>query len=498
MEMDYWNSTSNGTEYVRSVFVKLANEDLESRIYGGSLMALKNLGRMFYVIDPSETTYRTTQQVPNFIQQAVPYFIIFILLENLLLWMEKKPAARLNDSITSISHGILQQCGRLIWRGAEGWTYIYIYENFRLFEAPWDSGYTWYAAALGIDFCYYWVHRACHEVHIFWAQHQVHHSSEDYNLTTALRQSVLQGWCAFIFYLPLAFAIPPSHFVAHQQFNLLYQFWIHTQAIKTLGPLEYILNTPKHHRVHHGSNLYCLDKNYGGVLIIWDRIFGTFAEEREGEEIIYGLVYNQPSFNPIHLQSFYTIYVFKKFQAMKNWKHKLAAVFYGPSWKPGKPRLGLDAEKPNIRSRKKYNVTLPLWCNLYLFVHFAVIVVGFQELSTRYMGMNPVVVFGSVVYIIASLTNIGLLFENKPYACILELLRCALLLTALQRLDFSDINGNIHIGVITLCIVIDCTSTIGLFRHKRKYSSRGRDFLPSLYRFLADTKSEDSSNKRQI
>ncbi|KAI4459748.1 sterol desaturase-related protein [Holotrichia oblita] len=355
MEMDDWNSTSNGTEYVRSVFVKLANEDLESRIYGGSLMALKNLGRMFYVIDPSETSYRTTQQVPNFIQQAVPYFFIFILLENVLLWLEKKPAMRINDSITSISHGVLQQCGRLIWRGAEGWTYIYIYENFRLFEAPWDSGYTWYAAALGIDFCYYWVHRACHEVHIFWAQHQVHHSSEDYNLTTALRQSVLQGWCAFV-----------------------------------------------------SSNLYCLDKNYGGVLIIWDRIFGTFAEEREGEEIIYGLVYNQPSFNPIHLQSFYTIYVFKKFQAMKNWKHKLAAVFYGPSWKPGKPRLGLDSEKPN--------------------------------------GMNPVVVFGSVVYIIASLTNIGLLFENKPYACILELLRCALLLTALQRLDFSDINGNILVA----------------------------------------------------
>lgn len=127
-----------------------------------------------------------------------------------------------------------------------------------------------------------------------------------------------------IFYLPLAFAIPPAQLLVHQHFNLLYQFWIHTETIKTLGPLEYIFNTPQHHRVHHGqemrfyyvlyalapnktivisgSNIYCLDKNYGGVLIIWDRMFGTFSKERNDEEIVYGLVFNQPSFNPLFLQ----------------------------------------------------------------------------------------------------------------------------------------------------------------------------------------------------
>jgi alkylglycerol monooxygenase len=148
---------------------------------------------------------------------------------------------------------------RLVFRGAESYAYVYIYENFRLVELSWDKPATWYLAAIGVDFCYYWVHRACHEIHILWAQHQVHHSSEEFNLAVGLRQSLVQGWCGFIFYLPLAFAIPPAHFITHQQFNLLYQFWIHTKTVKTLGPLEFIFNTPQHHRVHHGEEAFPFD-----------------------------------------------------------------------------------------------------------------------------------------------------------------------------------------------------------------------------------------------
>ena len=156
-----------------------------------------------------------------------------------------------------------------------------------------------------------YVSRPFTEVHFLWSHHQVHHSSEEFNLAVGLRQSVFQHWCNFMFYLPLAFFIPPSHFIAHNQFNLIYQLWIHTTVIDDLGPLEFIFNTPKHHRVHHGCNLYCLDKNYGGVLIIWDRLFGTFMEERNKDEIIYGLVVSPRSFNPLYLQvrnrSFVTI-----------------------------------------------------------------------------------------------------------------------------------------------------------------------------------------------
>nr|CAD7397185.1 unnamed protein product [Timema cristinae] len=368
---------------------------------------LRGLAQMFYMVSPQETTFEEPEEVPKYFRQAWPYFLAFLIVENVLLWMEDKTLIRFNDGITSLSHGLFLECGRLVFRGAENVAYIFIYENFRLVELPWDSAWTWYLAVVGVDFCYYWLHRACHEVHILWAQHQVHHSSEEFNLTVGLRQSILQGWCGFLFYLPLAVIIPPAHFLTHQQFNLLFQFWIHTKSVHTLG-----------------CNLYCLDKNYGGLLIIWDRLFGTFADERPKEEIIYGLVYNQPSFNPFFLQIFYNMNVINKWKSMSNWQDKLAAVWKGPSWIPGKPRLGADEDKLDIKSRDKYNVQLPLWCNLYLLIHFVVVVIGFQELALRYMGMSPLAVLGFVAYILTSLTTIGMLFDNHPYACLFELVRC--------------------------------------------------------------------------
>merc|ERR1711963_373162 len=111
-------------------------------------------------------------------------------------------------------------------------------------------------------------------INVLWAAHQVHHSSEDYNLTTALRQSAFQGFGSWPLYLPMAFFVPPAQAVIHKELNLLYQFWIHTELVQSIGPLELVLNTASHHRVHHGANRYCLDKNYAGLIIIWDRMFG--------------------------------------------------------------------------------------------------------------------------------------------------------------------------------------------------------------------------------
>ncbi|KAL0882112.1 hypothetical protein ABMA27_000677 [Loxostege sticticalis] len=388
---------------------------------------LKGVGRMFYIHYPHETLYEKKEDVPNFFRQSWPYFFIFMILEHIVLRLKGSKGIRLNDGITSISHGILQECGRLVWRGAESYLYTWIYANYRLVELPWNHTFTWYAAAIGVDFCYYWMHRACHEVHILWAQHQVHHTSEDFNMGVGIRQSVLQGWCGFIFYLPLALAIPPAQFVMHHQFSYLYMFWIHTEAIKSLGPLEYILNTPSHHRVHHGSNKYCLDVNYGGVLIIWDRLFGTFRPETDKVEIVYGLIYNQPSFNPLYLQGFYTGYVVEKVRKFTAFSDKLKAVFYGPSWEPGTPRLGDEDMKVDILPREKYDIYLPTWCNVYLVSHYAIVLYGFFELAGRYMGMTPISVLIFVFYIISSLTIIGMLFDNSKYAPVLEVIRCSAL-----------------------------------------------------------------------
>ena len=180
-------------------------------------------------------------------------------------------------------------------KNIEWMTYWYCYENWRVMTLSNESNITWCMAMLGTDLGYYWAHRAMHEVNIIWATHQVHHSGEDFNLALGMRQGLFQRYFTWPCYLPMALlGVPTEFFITHQGLSLLYQFWIHTEIVDGLGPvLNYVMNVPKHHQVHHGRNPFCIDKNYGGVLIIWDRIFGTFADRDqdvhyEGEKIAYG------------------------------------------------------------------------------------------------------------------------------------------------------------------------------------------------------------------
>jgi len=186
---------------------------------------------------------------------------------------EKRPVAwtrpRLNDLLTSLTAGMIQQLvNLLILRSITLQGYIWVYERYALVQLDPLSLWTWVLGLIFVDFGYYWFHRASHEVNLFWSGHVVHHSSEDYNQSTALRQSVLQSYFGWVFYLPFALVLPPPMFVAHKHFNLLFQYWIHTETIGKLGPIEYLFNTPSHHRVHHGSNPYCIDSNYGLLLFL--------------------------------------------------------------------------------------------------------------------------------------------------------------------------------------------------------------------------------------
>ncbi|KHN86716.1 Alkylglycerol monooxygenase -like protein [Toxocara canis] len=180
--------------------------------------------------------------------------------------------------------------------------YMYVYNHFRIVDLPVESSLTWFIGFLSQDLVYYLTHRAIHEAGVFWSFHQMHHSSEYYNLSTALRKACLADYGTILFDVLQSFIVPPPIFLVHRYLNFLYQFWIHTEIITSLGPLEYILNTPSHHRVHHGRNPYCIDKNYGGTLIIWDRLFGTFEWERDSERPIYGAVDNVKTFDQLYLQ----------------------------------------------------------------------------------------------------------------------------------------------------------------------------------------------------
>lgn len=393
---------------------------------------VEKLGYLFYVASPNKTSFETPEEVPDYTLQAFPHFALFILLEHCLLIYKKRPTLRLNDAYGSIAQGLFLELTKLVVWDVQLASYAYIYNNWRLATLPWDSPWTWWFCFLGVDFCYYWLHRGSHEINILWASHQVHHSSEDYNLGTALRQSAVQNYCVWIFNLPLAVAIPPSVFLVHTQFNLLFQFWLHTEAVTTLGPLEFVFNTASHHRVHHGRNRYCIDKNYGGVLIIWDRLFGTFEPEKE--EVIYGLTHPVNSFELFYVQFFHYVHIWRTFWTTKGLWNKLSVIFKGPGWSPGTPWHGYIEDIPEVKAPiEKYDPPLAFWCKLYTFLHILILAAQYAVIAENNQSLSQQFLWGFVIYEVFSMSILGMLMEGRLYAQWLELPRCLLYLV----MDYS-------------------------------------------------------------
>jgi len=393
----------------------------------------KGVGRMFYIASPAETSFPDLASLPEpYLAQAAPLFFSLIAVEWVVLLL-KGEKLRLNDGLLSVVHGLIMSIMEAFVSGLVFSAYLYIYSNHCIYPLPWDSSITWVLAALGIDFCYYWVHRAAHEVNILWAAHQVHHSSEDYNLTTALRQSAFQTFGAWPFYLPMAFFIPPTHAIVHKELNLLYQFWIHTEVVRSIGPLEYILNTASHHRVHHGANRYCLDKNYAGVLIIWDRMFGTFESERDSG-IVYGLV-DQPQFwNPVKHQLFYYGKVLEKARSMDNWTDFFFAFVKGPGWFPGTERLGDISFVPENPVREKYDSSVHPSLHLYTITHFLFSFIAVDTVVKSVQVLSPAASLSLGLYSLWCLTSIGLLYDSVWYAWLSEGIRCSVSLLMMTNL----------------------------------------------------------------
>jgi sterol desaturase/sphingolipid hydroxylase (fatty acid hydroxylase superfamily) len=199
-------------------------------------------------------------------------------------------------------------------------------------------------ATLGWDFIYYWNHRFQHESRFLWAMHVVHHSSERYNLSTALRQPVAESLILSVPYGLLALlGIRPDVIETARGINLIYQYWIHTETIRSLGPLEQVLNTASHHRVHHGSQRQYLDRNHGSILIVWDRLFGTF--EPEDERVVYGLTTNIDTYNPLRIASHEYAAIGHDVASARTWRDRVSHVVRGPGWRPA-PQPGATSMRP--------------------------------------------------------------------------------------------------------------------------------------------------------
>ena len=235
---------------------------------------------------------------PVILYYAIPFFVLLLLIEAWFSYNEQKKLYETKDTFTSLGLGIGNVITGFFTKALIFGLFTYLY-NHRLFTL--DAGIWWYWVLLFFadDFSYYWFHRISHHVNYFWASHVVHHSSQHYNLAAALRQTWTgNATGAFLFWawMPLV-GFHPIWILFMQQISLIYQFWIHTETVHKLpAPVEFIFNTPAHHRVHHGSDLKYLDKNHAGILIIWDRLFGSFQPEEERP--VYGLTKNIESYNP--------------------------------------------------------------------------------------------------------------------------------------------------------------------------------------------------------
>ena len=234
----------------------------------------------------------------NYVALAVPIFIVSMLLEMLVSHLKKDKLYRFNDSISNLSNGLGQQAIGVISKVVQIYCYTWIYNQTSFLNFDMSNIWHWITALLMADFSYYLFHWASHRTNLLVGSHVVHHQSEEYNLSVAMRQSWLTRFYSWLFYLPLAVAgVPTPMFVGVMAAVIIYQFWVHTQYIGKLGLMEKIFVTPSHHRVHHGRNPEYVDKNFGAIFIIWDKIFGTFAEEKA--PVVYGIVNPSNTWNPL-------------------------------------------------------------------------------------------------------------------------------------------------------------------------------------------------------
>ena len=367
----------------------------------------------------------------NLILLAVPFFFLLIALELLADRVRGVSTYRLADSLNSLSAGVLSQTSGLLSKAIALLGYAFAYEHLHLTALP-DEPWVWVLAFVFYDFCYYWNHRIGHERNIFWASHVVHHQSEDYNLSTALRQTSTGFLLSWIFYLPMAVAgVPPLVFVTVAALNLLYQFWVHTRHVPKLGWYEWFFVTPSNHRVHHAQNPVYMDRNYGGVFILWDRLFGTFQEELDEQPVVFGVTTPLRSWNPLWANLQFYVQLWRDAVRAGSWWDRLRIWFMPTGWRPADVAARYPLDKPDLASFRKFEVPLARGPKVYAALQFSAYVLGVSWLLAVAAQHGLGVLAGAWLWVAFGLYCIGAWLENRPFARGLELLRLALNLPAL-------------------------------------------------------------------
>ena len=390
----------------------------------------------------------------SLIVYSIPIFFLLIGVEYLITRMRGLPYYRFNDAITNLSCGIGSQVAGLFMKFLTFGVYVIIYRHSPFNGKIPYNYFTIILLFLGVDFFYYWFHRLAHEISFLWGSHVVHHQSEEYNLTVALRQAWVQGAFSWIFYLPLAFiGFNPYMFATIASLQTLYQFWIHTKVIDKMPAwYEFIFATPSHHRVHHGVNPKYIDKNHAGTLIIWDRIFGTFQAEEE--EVVYGITTQPKSWNPLWVNFEYWIDLFKDMAKAHKPSDAIKMMVMAPGWKPAEMGGMIAYKEVSPSTFQKYDTAVSQRLNNYILVQFVILLIGTSAFLFGQKNLDLKQTAAVSVLILYTIETIGGLFEKRKWVTIAEMLRILMLSVLIGAITdkFYSINYAICAGGVYLLL----------------------------------------------
>ena len=372
---------------------------------------------------------------PSYILFAIPFFFLAIGIEYIWGKRRGKSYYRLNDAITNLNIGIGSQIFGLFQKFVLLGAYMFVFEHFALVRQP----QTWWSFVLCLvifDLFYYWAHRWSHAWNFLWGAHVVHHSSEDYNLSVALRQSWFHNMLAFFIFLPIpVMGFDPMIFFAAGAVVTLYQFWVHTEAVDRMPKwFEFFLNSPSHHRVHHGVNPEYIDKNHAAIFIVWDRLFGTF--QKEGVKPTYGITKPLNSWNPTWANLHYYAEMRQAMSKMTRLRDKAFMLVAKPGWLP-KELGGFQAIPPLESNKPKYNAHSQKALTSYILAQFVMITCGVVAYMTYFdeLGLGYQLLFLAILTV--STMIVGALMEQRSWVRIAEFVRLGLVAVSLNALYFT-------------------------------------------------------------
>tara|TARA_R110001599_G_scaffold13109_1_gene60282 strand:- start:461 stop:1576 length:1116 start_codon:yes stop_codon:yes gene_type:complete len=358
----------------------------------------------------------------HYVAFSIPFFLLFITMETLFFMHKNAKKIRFNDSLTNLSCGIITLIFELFTKGGLFILFDFIARKFGLIEWDMNAAFTWIIFFFIYDFFYYWAHRFSHSINFLWSGHLPHHQSEEYNFSVALRQGAFQDTLNFPVFIPMALlGCPIEVFATVLLLNKFFQFWIHTQAIGRVPYIEGILNTPAAHRVHHAVNPNYIDKNYGGVIMYWDKLFGTWAAERDDEPCIFGVRKPYRSWDPLFAHIDWWGKLWKDAVNTQKWSDKVKLWFMPTGWRPVDVTQNDPWDAYDIDRYQKYDPKVDIWRKIAALVIFCLTLPMISYLLYEQFNLSLLEKGGMSLVILACLYFCGYLLNGyqrmpKPIA----------------------------------------------------------------------------------